>query len=96
VGGTASNVFIGRHDALFTPDLRYCGVRGVMRRQVVRAAGELGIAVSEEPLWPRDLEEATEVFVTNAVRGIRSVTALDSLRWEAGTLARRLAAALEL
>jgi 4-amino-4-deoxychorismate lyase len=96
VCATASNVFIGRHDALFTPDLRYCGVRGVMRGQVLRAAGELGIAVSEEPLWPRDLDEATEVFVTNAVRGIRSVTAVDALRWEAGTLARRLAAALEL
>jgi 4-amino-4-deoxychorismate lyase len=96
VCGTASNVFIGRGDALFTPDLRYCGVRGVMRGQVLRAAQELGIAVSQEPLWPRDLDDATEVFVTNAVRGIRSITALDTLRWEAGTLARRLTAALEL
>ena len=91
----ADNVFIGRNDALFTPDLRYCGVRGVMRGQVLRAADELGIAVSEEPLWPRDLDDATEIFVTNAVRGIRSITALAELRWEAGTLARRLAAALE-
>lgn len=95
VCATASNVFIGRNDALFTPDLRYCGVRGVMRGQVLRAADELGIAVSEEPLWPRDLDDATEIFVTNAVRGIRSITALAELRWEAGTLARRLAAALE-
>jgi 4-amino-4-deoxychorismate lyase len=96
VCATASNVFIGRHDVLFTPDLRYCGVRGVMRGQVLRAAGELGIAISEEPLWPRDLDDATEVFVTSAVRGIRSVAALAGLRWEAGTLARRLTAALEL
>lgn len=96
VCGTASNVFVGRGDAIVTPDLRYCGVRGVMRGQVLRVAQELGIAVSEEPLWPRDLDDATEVFVTNAVRGIRSITALDALRWEAGTLARRLTAALEL
>lgn len=96
VCATASNVFIGRNDTLFTPDLRYCGVRGVMRGQVLRAAGKLGIAVSEEPLWPRDLDDATEIFVTNAVRGIRSITALDTLRWEAGTLARRLTAALEI
>lgn len=96
VCATASNVFLGRHEALFTPDLRYCGVRGVMRGEVLRAATHLGIGVSEEPLWPRDLEDATEVFVTNAVRGIRPVLALEGLRWEAGSLARRIAAALEL
>ena len=96
VCATASNVFIGRHDALFTPDLRYCGVRGVMRSQVLRAAVDLGITIGEEPLWPRDLQEATEVFVTNAVRGVRPVIALADMQWEAGTLARRLTAALEL
>lgn len=96
VSATSGNIFIARYDALFTPDLRYCGVRGVMRGQVLRAAAELGVSVSEEPLWPHDLEHATEVFVTSAVRGIRPVIALESLQWEAGPLARKLNAALGL
>lgn len=96
VCGTASNVFVVRNGVLLTPDLRFCGVRGVMRSQVLRMAGELGLQSSEEPLWPHDLESATEVFVTNAVRGIRSIRALQSLRWDAGLIAQRLARGLEL
>lgn len=96
VSATAGNIFIGRHETLFTPDLRYSGVRGVMRAQVLRAAAEMGMGVSEEPLWPRDLDDATELFITNAVRGIRCVTALESLQWSPGPLARKLCAALSL
>ena len=36
VGGTMSNVFIVSGGLLITPDLRYCGVRGVMREEVLR------------------------------------------------------------
>lgn len=88
--GTASNVFVVRSGVLLTPDVRFCGVRGVMRSQVLRMAAELGIPTSEEPLWPHDLDNATEMFVTNAVRGIRPVIALESLRWDVGSIAQRL------
>jgi 4-amino-4-deoxychorismate lyase len=90
VCGTASNVFIVRDGVLLTPDLRYCGVRGVMRAQVLRAAATMGAQVSEEPLWPADLESAQEVFITNAVRGIRSVAQLDSHRWQDTSFATAL------
>lgn len=96
VCATAGNVFIVREGVLLTPDLRFCGVRGIMRAQVLRAAAQLQIATSEEPLWPHDVEAASEVFVTNAVRGIRSAVALGSLRWAGGATAGRLKAALGL
>lgn len=96
VSGTASNVFIVRQGALLTPDLRFCGIRGVMRGEVLRAATEQGIACTEEPLWPHDLEEATEVFVTNAVRGIRSVVAIEERRWDIGPVTQQLVQALGL
>jgi 4-amino-4-deoxychorismate lyase len=96
IGGTASNVFIVRDNTLLTPDLRYCGVRGVMRSQVLRAASRMNLAVSEEPLWPQDLEAADEVFVTNAVRGIRSVAAIDALRWDIAKTAQKLREMLQL
>lgn len=94
VAATAGNIFVVRDGLLATPDLRYCGVAGVMRRQVLRAAAALGIAATEEPLWPHDLELASELFVTNAVRGIQSVVALDQLRWSEGPVAKRLRDAL--
>ena len=96
VCATAGNVFVVREGALLTPDLRFCGVRGVMRAQVLKAAVRLNIPVSEEPLRSDDLETASEVFITNAVRGIRSAASLDSLHWSGRTLAERLAGALGL
>lgn len=95
VCATASNVFIVRDGALLTPDLRFCGVRGIMRKQVLRAAAHLGIPASEEPLWPHDLEAASEVFLTNAVRGVRPAVALGSWRWRPGRIAQQLIAELE-
>ena len=94
VSGTANNVFLVRSGALVTPDLRFCGVLGVMRAEVLRLARELEIAVSEEPLWPHDVEAASEVFITNSVRGIRSVTKLGAQRWTDTSVADRLRQAL--
>jgi 4-amino-4-deoxychorismate lyase len=94
VCGTASNVFLVRGHELVTPDLRYCGVRGVMRGQVMQAAMTLGISVHEEPLWPDDVASATELFVSNAVRGIRAVVSLDSITWSRGPVTQALCEAL--
>lgn len=96
VCGTSSNVFVVREGVLTTPDLRFCGVAGVMRAKVLEAAAQLGVASSEEPLWPHDMETATEVFVTNAVRGVRSVHALDSLHWDSTAIAQKVRGVLRL
>jgi 4-amino-4-deoxychorismate lyase len=96
IGGTSSNVFAVTEGALCTPDLRFSGIRGVMREQVLRAARALGVAVEERALWPHDIDNASEVFVTNAVRGIRPVTALGEQRWPVGAMAHRLADSLRL
>jgi len=90
ISAISSNVFLVRNGTLLTPDLRFCGVRGIMRGQVIRAAVELGIATCEQPLRPEHFEDADEVFITNAVRGVRSVAALDAYRWEVGTVSMRL------
>ncbi len=94
VCATSANVFIVREGTLLTPDLRYCGVRGVMRGEVLRVAARLGITVSEEPLWPHDVEAAGELFLTNAVRGIRVVGGLGSKQWTRGPVSEALRAAL--
>ncbi|HKU15290.1 MAG TPA: aminodeoxychorismate lyase [Steroidobacteraceae bacterium] len=96
ISGTANNVFVVRDGALLTPDLRFCGVHGIMRAEVLLTARALGIAVHEEPLWPADVERASEIFLTNAVRGIRSISSLGSLRWSAAAVADRLRQALQL
>jgi len=56
-----------------TPDLRYAGVRGVMRKQVLATAQQLGIEIGERVIRPEDIASASELFLTNAVRGVRPV-----------------------
>lgn len=94
VSATAANVFVVRDRELVTSDLRYCGVRGVMRGEVIRLANQLGVSVHEEPLWPEDLDTASEVFVTNAIRGIRAVATLDHYAWPPGPVTQALSSAL--
>jgi 4-amino-4-deoxychorismate lyase len=96
VCATAANIFIVRDQALVTPDLRYCGIEGVMRAQVIGAAERLQVPLSIEPVWPDDLADAREVFLTNAIRGIRSASRLEELHWSETSMASRLRGALKL
>jgi 4-amino-4-deoxychorismate lyase len=96
VSGTSNNVFVVIDGVLVTPDLRYSGVQGVMRKNVLAAAERLGLTGEQRAIWPIELSTASEVFITNALRGIRSVHTLDERQWEAGPVARALIAELDL
>ena len=78
VSATSGNVFLVERGKLRTPDLRACGVKGVMRTQVIAVAKASGLTVEECALWPTDFERADEAFVTNALRGVRPITQLDT------------------
>jgi 4-amino-4-deoxychorismate lyase len=100
VCGTMSNLFLRQGSTLMTPALDRCGVLGVMRRWVLEQAGELGLNACERTIRWRDLSEAEEVFMTNAVVGLRSVGVIERgrerLRPSTFDTARRLRARLDL
>jgi 4-amino-4-deoxychorismate lyase len=76
VCGTMSNLFIRRGSILMTPLLDRCGVAGVMRRWILDAARELRLRPVERRLRWHDLTEAEELFMSNAVVGVRSVASV--------------------
>jgi 4-amino-4-deoxychorismate lyase len=76
VCGTLSNLFVKRGRSLITPVLDRCGVAGVMRRWVLETAGQLDLRAVERRVRGRDLQEAEEVFMTNALVGVKSVGSL--------------------
>jgi 4-amino-4-deoxychorismate lyase len=76
ISATAANVFVVSGNVLRTPDVRDCGVSGVMRQLVLRAAEELALTVDVADVGLEALASADEVFLTNAVAGIRPVRAL--------------------
>ena len=92
VCGTSTNLFAVVDATLCTPEIVNCGIRGIMRARVLQTAPTLGIKTSECVLRPADLARASEVFLTNAVRGIVPVCALGEHRWAVGAVTRRLGA----
>jgi 4-amino-4-deoxychorismate lyase len=90
--GTMSNVFLVRGGRLTTPRLDLCGVEGVMRRVVLREAARAGIPAEETSVAAADLENAAEVFVTNARIGIWPVCRIGDRSLSPGEITRRLQA----
>ena len=90
IGGTSSNVFMVSDDRLLTPALHRAGVAGVMRRVILDTARRDGIEVVETVLEPSAANEATELFVSNALTGIRPVCRVDARVWAVGPVTRRL------
>ncbi len=95
VSGTMTNVFLVLGTEIKTPRLDRCGVAGVMRRVVMRAAAEEGFEVQEALLTRADLDSAQEVFLTNARIGIWPVRAVHSRALAPGPVTRRLQERIE-
>jgi len=68
-----SNVFVVYDKQIYTPALSEGCVAGVMRNVVMDLARDNNIPIIEAQLNPEVLREADEVFVSNAVNGIRWV-----------------------
>jgi 4-amino-4-deoxychorismate lyase len=92
VGGTASNVFIVAGGRLLTPAVTQSGISGVMRRVILQQAREAGLESLEAPVAREQLLDADEVFVSNALTGIRPVRQLGDRQWNPGPVTRALAA----
>jgi 4-amino-4-deoxychorismate lyase len=80
VCGTMSNLFLRRGARLLTPQLDRGGVAGVMRRWVIETARAAGLRVDEVRVTRELLLAAEEMFMTNAVVGVRPVAQLDEGR----------------
>jgi 4-amino-4-deoxychorismate lyase len=94
VSGTMSNVFLVRGSKLLTPLIDRCGVAGVMRGLVLEIAAAAGIAAEQCRLDAADLAAAEELFLTNALTGIRPVRELEGARRAPGPVTRDLQARL--
>jgi len=94
VCGTMSNLFLVARDQLWTPMLDESGVHGIMRSQVMNLAGELGITCNEQRMALSLLEEADDVFVTNARVGLWPVAELDHRRYQRADITMQLRAGL--
>ena len=90
----AANIFWIAGERLFTPALE-CGVlAGTMRARVIAAGQALGIRVEEACETPAVLAGADAVFITNALVGVREVSAFVDRKFKGSALLGKLAVAV--
>lgn len=78
----SANVFVVVDGELLTPPVHECGVAGTVRKLVLeQLAVAACVAAREQVLLLADLAHAQEMFLTNALFGIRSVKAFDGHRF---------------
>jgi para-aminobenzoate synthetase / 4-amino-4-deoxychorismate lyase len=90
------NIFAVAGGVLHTPPADGRLLPGIARDAVLRTARRAGLDVTVAPLTRARLQAASEVFVTNAVHGIRPVRSLAgrAAAWPAGPVTAQIAALL--
>jgi len=68
-----ANVFVITKNEIFTPALHQGCVNGVMRRYLIDNLKKMNYAVHQQALKEEDLLQADEIFLSNAIYGIKSV-----------------------
>ena len=90
----SSNIFIYHNEKLITPPLSEGCIAGTMRFTVLQLAELAGYRTEERGILEKHLIEAEEVFITNAIQGIRWVSAYKDRRYF-NFVSRKLMAALK-
>lgn len=69
------NVFMFLDNQLITPPIVDGCLNGIMRKKIINLAKSIeSIEVFEASISPFDLQKADELFITNVIKGIQSIT----------------------
>jgi len=91
----ASNLFIvDRSGVLKTPILDHQGVAGIMRELIIKLAESLDINISIMNISQEDIQQASEVFISNSLIGILPVCKIANTHYQQGSMYRQLRHAL--
>ena len=89
-------MFVVRHSEVATPPLDGRILPGVTRDAVLPILEGLGVAGRVRPVALGELTQATEVFVSSSIGGVRPVTSCDVAGpWPTGPVTRAVDEALE-
>ncbi len=82
IEAVSSNIFLVKNNNIYTPSLEEGCLNGVMRNKIIDIALKLDYIVFEDArVRIADMIEADEIFLTNAISGIRWVGAFKNKRY---------------
>lgn len=77
VEGISSNCFFRINDTWITPELRYNGVHGVMRAEILRRMQQQGIPCEQRLVKSEQIVDIQSLFFCNALQPMKIATVLD-------------------
>ena len=77
VEGISSNCFFRINDTWITPELRYNGVHGVMRAEILRRMQQQGIPCEQRLVKSAEIVDIQSLFFCNALQPMKIATVLD-------------------
>jgi branched-chain amino acid aminotransferase len=84
------NLFMKMNNQLITPPIADGCLNGIMRKQILTLAKKVeGLEVIEKSISPFDLQKADELFITNVIQGVQSITKYRKKTYE-NSLAKEL------
>ena len=89
-----ANIFWRRGEIVYTPNLDFSGVKGLMRQQVLSDLTASNIQLVEDRFKLSSIIDADEIFMTNCLMGIVPVVAIESKQYHIGELTQRLQSVL--
>lgn len=89
------NIFFRLGRCLHTPQLNRCGVSGIMRRWVIDEVAQADLTLEQGQYYTGFFDNADEVFITNAVQGVVSVSKFQHRDFNDCSVAADLQAALQ-
>lgn len=76
-----SNIFVVKQMQITTPAINQGCIAGIMRKKIIEIAENNEYFVDQGFLLPADLEDADEIFLTNAIDGIKWVVSFKQKRY---------------
>lgn len=87
---TQGNIFAISGNTLITPKLDKCGVEGTRRAVILDLATLLGIKVKVDALSVEELGQADEVFISNSIIGIQSISQIGDIGFGESPITKKI------
>ena len=87
---TQGNIYAIHGNTLITPKLDKCGVEGTRRAVILDLAKLLGIKVKVDTLSMKELDQADEVFISNSIIGIQSISKIDGISFGESPITKKI------
>ena len=86
---TGANIFLVKNNKLYTP-VADCFLNCITRQTVIDLARKNNINVTEKRIYPKELFNADEIFLTGTAVEITPISQIDKKKFKVGQITQRL------